>query len=103
MASGRDLTRPMVRTRTGLKTHQARRLLLEKCQNLTTAQLTANDCLTKLINPVHLKDGLRKIQTNRGNFAHRTAPFLAVLKATALWHLDAGGGSRPLHQEPSLE
>ena len=29
---------------------------------------------TRRINPVDLQNGLRKIQTDRGNFAHRTAP-----------------------------
>jgi len=28
---------------------------------------------------------------------------LAVHKATAFWHLDAGGGSRPLHQKRTFE
>ena len=29
--------------------------------------------------------------------------FLAVRSVTALWHLDAGGGSRPQHQERSFD
>jgi hypothetical protein len=34
-----------------------------------------------------LKNRLRKIQPDRGNFSHRTAPFLAVHIETALWHI----------------
>jgi hypothetical protein len=52
---------------------------------------------------VNLKDALRNIQSDRSNLFHRAAPFLAVHTATALWHLDAGGGSRPLHQRQTIQ
>jgi hypothetical protein len=49
--------------------------------------LAADNNLTHTINPMDLENGLRKIQPDRGNFFHRTAPFLAVHSATALWHI----------------
>ncbi len=36
---------------------------------------------------MNLENALRKIQPNRANFFHRTAPIPAVHKATALWHI----------------
>ena len=36
---------------------------------------------------MNLANALRKIQPNRVDFLHRTAPILAVHKATALWHI----------------
>ncbi len=87
MAERRDLARPIVRARASLHPHKTRRQLLEKGENLPAAQLAADNGLARRINAVDLKNGLRKIQPDRGNFCHRTAPFLAVHTETALWHI----------------
>jgi hypothetical protein len=41
-----------------------------------------------------LKDVLREIKADRDNFVHGRLPFGGSSTATAIWHLDAGGGSR---------
>jgi hypothetical protein len=46
-----------------------------------------------------LKDVLREIKPDRGNFVHGRLPFGGSSTATAIWHLDAGGGSRPQHHK----
>ena len=46
---------------------------------------------------VDLKHVLREIKSDRGNFAHGRLPLGGSSTATAIWHLDAGGGSRPQH------
>jgi len=86
---------------TGLHTDQAKRQLLEERQNLAAPKLAADNRLARRINAVNLENGLRKIQTDRDNFCHRKAPSQRFQK-TALWHLDAGGGSRPQHQLRTL-
>jgi hypothetical protein len=47
---------------------------LKKGENLAAAQLAADNGLTRPINPVDLKNGLRKIQTDHGDFVHGAAP-----------------------------
>ncbi len=74
MAQRRDLPRPMVRCGTGLPAHQTSRQFLEKGENLAAAQLAVDNGLTLHIGAVDLKHALRKINTYRDNFAHRTAP-----------------------------
>ena len=49
---------------------------------------------------VDLEYGLREIKTDRGNFAHRTAPSWRFLNSNRnMAHRDAGGGSRPQHHQ----
>jgi hypothetical protein len=46
-----------------------------------------------------LKDVLREINADRGTFVHGRLPFGSSSTATAIWHLDAGGKSRPQHHK----
>ena len=78
------------------------RLLRKERQNLAAPQLTAHNRSTRPINARHLKHVLREIKPDRGNFVHGRLPFGGSSTATAFWHLDAGGGSRPQHQEQTF-
>jgi hypothetical protein len=49
-------------------------LLLEERQNLAPSQLPAHDNLARCINAVDLKDVLREINSDRGNFVHGRLP-----------------------------
>ena len=77
---------------TGLDPDDTCAKLLEKPQKLAPPQTPANNDLARCINTVNLKNALRDIQTNRANFISGGSP-LAVIKTTAIWHLDAGGGA----------
>ncbi len=89
---GFDLAPPVMRGGAGLHTNHAGPLFLEEGQHLTPPQLTAENHTTLRVNPVDLKYVLRKIDTNRDNFAPRTAPIsLWFTKTTILAHYDAGG------------
>ena len=51
-----ELARPMMRRGAGFDANQARRQPLEKCQHVTTLQLTANYHIAFRIHAVHLKN-----------------------------------------------
>jgi hypothetical protein len=95
----RDLSRPVMRGGAGFNADKARSLPLKERQDLAAPQLPANNRSTRRINAMHLKDVLREIKPDRGNFVHGRLPFGGSSTATAIWHLDAGGGSRPQHQK----
>jgi hypothetical protein len=60
-------------------------LFLEEGQYLTPPQLSAENHTTLRINAMDLKNVLRKINTNRDNVCHRTAPIsLWFMKTTIL-------------------
>ncbi len=81
-----------MRCGTGLHPHQTPRQLLEEGQNLTASQLPADNNLARLIDAVDLKNALRDIESDRGNFVHRTAPSSSWFsKTTTLAHCDAVG------------
>jgi hypothetical protein len=67
------------------------------------AQLAADNNLAQTIDPVNLKNGLHKIHPDRGNFAHRTVPFIAVHTKTALWHIamPVAGAIHSINSGPS--
>jgi hypothetical protein len=81
----------------GLNADKARKLLLKERQDLAAPQLPAHNSSARCINTMDLKDVLREIKADRGNFVHGRLPFGGSSTATAIWHLDAGGGSRPQH------
>src|SRR3954451_13370197 len=60
-----QLARPIMRGRASLDPHEARRQLPKEGQHETALELTAYDHLAGCIDPMHLKDRLRDIQTNR--------------------------------------
>ena len=70
----RDLPRPVMRGGASLQAYNACSLLLEEWQNLATPQLPAHDNLARRINAVDLKDVLREINSDRGNFVHGRLP-----------------------------
>jgi hypothetical protein len=47
---------------------------LEEWQSLATPQLPAHDVLARRLNAVDLKDVLREINSDRGNFVHGRLP-----------------------------
>jgi hypothetical protein len=69
-----DLARPVMRRRARLDPDQARRVLLEERQDLSAPELAADDHRAIRGDPVHLKDALRNIQSDRCNLFHRAAP-----------------------------
>ena len=87
----------MLGSRTGLNADKTARLLLEERQHQAALQLTTNHSLTRGINTMDLKHVLREIKTDRDNFVHRTAPFLAVIVA---WLL-AGAALTQAFQHPT--
>ena len=98
MSKLRDLPRPVMRGSAGFNADKARSLLLKERQYLAAPQLPAHNNAARRINPMDLKDVLREIKPDCGNFVHGRLPLGGSSTATAIWHLDAGGGSRPQHQ-----
>src|SRR5262249_8718187 len=60
-------------------------------QNLRTPKLLAQNRRSPCIDPVHLKNMLRQVQSDRSNLAHGWLPFAAD-SITAVWHSDAARG-----------
>ncbi len=69
-----DLPCPVMRGGACLEAHNTCSLLVEERQNLATSQLPAQDNLARCINAVDLKDALREINSDRGNFVHGRLP-----------------------------
>src|SRR5262249_26585474 len=70
VAKRTQLARPVVRRRTRLHPNQAARKPAEEHQYLRTPKLLAQNCRSLLIDPVHLKNMLRQVQSNCRNLAH---------------------------------
>src|SRR5262249_32445677 len=58
---------------------------------LRTPKLLAHNRRSLCIDPVHLKNMLRQVQSDRSNLAHGWLPFAAD-SITAVWHSDAARG-----------
>src|SRR5262249_27183161 len=86
-----QLPRPVVRRRARLQAKQTGRQSTEERQNLRTPKLLAQNRRSLCIDPVHLKDMLRQVQSDRSNLAHGWLPFAAD-SITAVWHSDAARG-----------
>jgi hypothetical protein len=67
MAKGRQLPRPEMGRGARLHTNQARRQAAEEADELTPAELPADQNLSVLIDTVNLKDVLGEIETNSGD------------------------------------
>src|SRR5499433_3124281 len=72
-----QLPRPVVRRRARLQAKQTGRQSTEERQNLRTPKLLAQNRRSLRINPVHLKNMLRQVQSDRSNLAHGWLPFAA--------------------------
>src|SRR5262249_17345777 len=69
--------RPVVRRRARLQPNQTGRQSTEERQNLRTPKLLAQNRPSLCIDPVHLKNMLRQVQSDRSNLAHGWLPFAA--------------------------
>src|SRR5262249_42089649 len=72
-----QLPRPIVRRRARLQANQTWRQSTEERQNLRTPKLLAQNRRSLCINPVHLKNMLRQVQSDRSNLTHGWLPFAA--------------------------
>src|SRR5262245_4897524 len=77
MAKRAQLPRPVVRRRARLQANQTWRQSTEERQNLRTPKLLAQNRRSLCIDPVHLKNMLRQVQSDRSNLAHGWLPFAA--------------------------
>src|SRR5262249_8956221 len=68
---------PVVRRRARLQANQTGRQSTEERQNLRTPKLLAQNRRSLCINPVHLKNMLRQVQSDRSNLVHGWLPFAA--------------------------
>src|SRR5215475_3213878 len=98
MAKRAQLPRPVVRRRARLQANQTGRQSTKERQNLRTPKLLAHNRRSLCIDPVHLKNMLRQVESDRSNFAHGWLPFAAD-SITAVWHSDAARGP----STPSLD
>src|SRR5262249_28483421 len=69
-----QLPRPVVRRRARLQANQTWRQSTEERQNLRTPKLLAHNRRSLCIDPVHLKNMLRQVQSDRSNLAHGWLP-----------------------------
>src|SRR5215472_353295 len=77
VAKRAQLPRPIVRRRARLQANQTWRQSTEERQNLRTPKLLAQNRRSLCINPVHLKNMLRQVQSDRSNLTHGLLPFAA--------------------------
>src|SRR5262249_44861224 len=91
VAKRAQLPPPVVRRRARLQADQTGRQSTEERQNLRTPKLLAQNRRSLCIDPVHLKNMLRQVQSDRSNLAHGWLPFAAD-SITAVWHSDAARG-----------
>src|SRR5262249_45420722 len=91
VAKRAQLPRPVVRRCARLQANQTGRQSTEELQNLRTPKLLAQNRRSLCIDPVHLKNMLRQVKSDRSNLAHGWLPFAADSIA-AVWHSDAARG-----------
>jgi hypothetical protein len=94
-----QLTRPVVRRRTGFHANQARFQRLKVGQYLAASQPTADNNLSTGIDAVDLEPVLSEIKADCGNLHGGRLPSLWRFTDGHLRHIDAGSGGRPPHQE----
>src|SRR5215472_5016232 len=91
VAKRAQLPPPVVRRRARLQANQTGRQSTEERQNLRTPKLLAQNRRSLCIDPVHLKNMLRQVQSDRSNLAHGWLPFAAD-SITAVWLSEAARG-----------
>src|SRR5262249_55308108 len=72
-----ELASPVVRRRTGFQPDHTPRNAAEERQHLPAPQSLAQSCRSFCIDPVHLKNVLRQVQSDRSNLVHGSLPFAA--------------------------
>src|SRR5262249_2243929 len=77
VAKRAQLPRPVVRRRARLQANQTGRQSTKERQNLRTPKLLAQNRRSLGIDPVHLKNMLRQVKSDRSNLAHGWLPFAA--------------------------
>src|SRR4030095_4086498 len=77
VAKRAQLPPPVVRRRARLQANQTGRQSTEERQNLRTPKLLQQNRRSLFVNPVHLKNMLRQVQSDRSNLAHGWLPFAA--------------------------
>src|SRR5262249_40083757 len=77
VAKRAQLPRPVVRRRARLQANQTGRQSTKERQNLRTPKLLAQNRRSLCIDPVHLKNMLRQVKSDRSNLAHGWLPFAA--------------------------
>ena len=75
--------------------HQARRQLAEKCHNLISPQLLAQNRPPRSVSAMGLKHSLRQVEPDRDNLRHDRSPLWILAYPPS--HIDAFGG-RSHHQ-----
>src|SRR5262249_40369399 len=83
--------------RARLQANQTGRQSTEERQNLRTPKLLAQNRRSLCINPVHLKNMLRQVQSDRSNLAHGWLPFAAVSIRQQFGTQMPQGGHPPHH------
>src|SRR5215472_3464765 len=97
VAQRAQLARPVVRRRTRFQPDHTARQSTEERQNLRTPKLLAQNRRSLCINPVHLKNMLRQVQSDRRNLAHGWLPFAAVSIRQQFGTQMPQGGHPPHH------
>src|SRR5262249_20342268 len=92
-----QLPPPVVRCRARLQANQTGRQSIEERQNLRTPKLLAQNRRSLCIDPVHLKNMLRQVQSDRSNLAHGWLPFAAVSIRQQFGTQMPQGGHPPHH------
>src|SRR6516225_7082231 len=94
-----QLTRPMMRGRTGFHADQTWLERPEIGDDAATPQPPANDDVSSRVDAVNLKPVFGEIETDSGNLHGGRLRSLWRSQTTTLWHIDAGSGGRPPHQD----
>src|SRR5215510_14732676 len=97
MAKRAQLPPPVVRRRARLHANQTWRQSTEERQNLRTPKLLAQNRRSPCIDPVHLKNMLRQVQSDRSNLAHGWLPFAADSMRQQFGTQMPQGGHPPHH------
>src|SRR5262249_41941303 len=97
VAKRAQLPPPVVRRRARLQANSTGRQSTEERQNLRTPKLLAQNRRSLRINPVHLKNMLRQVQSDRSNLAHGWLPFAAVSIRQQFGTQMPQGGHPPHH------
>src|SRR5262245_33913792 len=86
-----------MRRRARLQANQTGRQSTEERQKLGTPTLLAQNRRSLCIDPVHLKNMLRQVQSDRSNLAHGSLPFAAVSIRQQFGTQMPQGGHPPRH------
>src|SRR5262249_40275072 len=97
VAKRAQLPRPVVRCRARLQANETGRQSTEERQNVRTPKLLAQNRRSLCIDPVHRKNMLRQVQSDRSNVAHGWLPFAAESIRQQLGTQMPQGGHPPHH------